>query len=602
MVPLAAMSVLAGCSAVSSDPRREAQEFLRMYNAIDQQLVTVSGNANWRAQTDVTEQHTGERIGADAAAAAFTGSRYVIESARKHLTLRQSLTDLEFRQLDKVLLSAAEFPGTIPEIVQARVLAEARGAAAMDGFTFCMEGTGPKCAKPIGTNEIDTILRDSKDLAQRRKVWEVSKQIGPALKSQLVELRDLRNRTARELGYSSFFHLQVADYGMTVAEMMQLMDKTVADLKPMYEELHKYARRTLAQRYKQPIPAERIPAHWIGNRWAQEWPGMAEGINLDPYFKGRSKEWIVEQAEKFYVSVGMPSLPKSFWEKSDLYALPAGSTRKKNTHASAWHIDRDRDVRSLMSVTPDFYWFSTAHHELGHIYYYLAYTNDKVPPILREGANRAFHEAVGDLVAIAAKQEPYLRQIGVLPFTAKIDPLQYLLDDAFQEIVFLPWSAGAMTHFEHDLYEKNLPPDQFNRRWWDLVSQYQKVEPPAPRGEQFCDACTKTHIIDDPAQYYDYAMAFLIKFQLHDHIARKILKQDPHSCNYYGNKEVGAWLNEILSLGATTDWRTLMKEKTGEDISSRAILEYFKPVEAHLRKLNAMEASAVESKKPPVGH
>jgi peptidyl-dipeptidase A len=602
MVPLAALSVLAGCSAVTSDPRREAQEFLRMYNAIDQQLVTVASNASWRAQTDVTEQHTGERIGADAAQAAFTGSRYVIQGARKHLTLRQSLSDLEFRQLDKILLSAAEFPGTIPDIVQARVLAEARGAAAMDGFTFCMEGTGPKCAKPISTNEIDTILRDSKDLAQRRRVWEVSKQIGPVLKSQLVELRDLRNRTARELGYSSFFHLQVADYGMTVAEMMQLMDKTVADLRPMYEEMHKYARRTLAQRYKQPVPAERIPAHWIGNRWAQEWPGMAEGIDFDPYFKGRTKEWIVEQAEKFYVSVGMPSLPKSFWEKSDLYALPAGSTRKKNTHASAWHIDRNRDVRSLMSVAPDFYWFGTAHHELGHIYYYLAYTNDKVPPILREGANRAFHEAVGDLIAIAAKQEPYLRQIGVLPFSAKIDPLQYLLDDAFQEIVFLPWSAGTMTHFEHDLYEKNLPPDQFNRRWWDMVSQYQKVEPPAPRGEQFCDACTKTHIIDDPAQYYDYAMAFLIKFQLHDHIARKILKQDPHSCNYYGNKEVGAWLNEILSLGATTDWRTLMKEKTGEDISSRAILEYFKPVEAHLRKLNAMEASAVESKKPPAGH
>ena len=219
-----------------------------MYNAIDQQLVTVASNASWRAQTDVTEQHTGERIGADAAQAAFTGSRYVIQSARKHLTLRQSLSDLEFRQLDKILLSAAEFPGTIPDIVQARVLAEARSAAAMDGFTFCMEGTGPKCAKPISTNEIDTILRDSKDLAQRRRIWEVSKQIGPVLKSQLVELRDLRNRTARELGYSSFFHLQVADYGMTVAEMMQLMDKTVADLRPMYEEMHKYARRDRSTR------------------------------------------------------------------------------------------------------------------------------------------------------------------------------------------------------------------------------------------------------------------------------------------------------------------------------------------------------------------
>jgi peptidyl-dipeptidase A len=589
MVPLAALPALAlvGCSTITADPRRDAQEFLRMYNAIDQQLVTVASNANWRSESDVSEQHTGERIGADAAQAAFTGSRYVIENARKHLALRQSLPDLEFRQLDKVLLSAAEFPGTIPDVVQARVQAEARGAAALNGFTYCLQATGPKCGRPITTNEIDSILRESKDLAQRRTLWEVSKQIGPALKPNLIELRDLRNRTARELGYSSYFHLQVADYGMTVAEMMQLMDKTAAELKPLYDEMHTYARRTLARRFKQPVPAERIPAHWIGNRWAQEWPGMAEGIDLDVYFKGRSKEWIVQQAENFYTSIGMPPLPKSFWEKSDLYALPPGSTRKKNTHATAWHIDRATDVRSLMSIEPNSYWFGTAHHELGHVYYYMAYTNDKVPSILREGANRAFHEAVGDLIAIAAGQEPYLRQIGVVPPSAKIDPMQYLLNSAFAEIVFLPWAAGTMTHFEHDLYEKNLPPDQFNRRWWEMVAQYQRVEPPGHRGEQFCDGCTKTHIIDDAAQYYDYAMAYLIKYQLHDYIARKILKQDPRSCNYYGNKEVGAWLNQILSLGATVDWRTLMKEKTGEDLSSRAILEYYKPVEEHLRQLNA---------------
>jgi peptidyl-dipeptidase A len=154
-------------------------------------------------------------------------------------------------------------------------------------------------------------------------------------------------------------------------------------------------------------------------------------------------------------------------------------------------------------------------------------------------------------------------------------------------VVFLPFSAGVMTHFEHDLYERKLPADQFNRRWWELVARYQGIEPPAPRGEEFCDACTKTHIIDDAAQYYDYALAYLIKYQLHDHIAREILKQDPHHCNYYGNKEVGKWLWELLSLGATRDWRQLIKEKTGEELSSRALLEYFRPLEDYLAKQNA---------------
>ncbi len=108
-----------------------------------------------------------------------------------------------------------------------------------------------------------------------------------------------------------------------------------------------------------------------------------------------------------------------------------------------------------------------------------------------------------------------------------------------------------------------------------------------PRGEQYCDACTKTHIIDDAAQYYDYALAYLIKYQLHDYIARKILHQDPHNCNYYGNKEVGKWLWEILSLGATRDWRQVIREKTGEDISSRALVEYFRPLREYLKTANA---------------
>ncbi len=69
---------------------------------------------------------------------------------------------------------------------------------------------------------------------------------------------------------------------------------------------------------------------------------------------------------------------------------------------------------------------------------------------------------------------------------------------------------------------------------------------PAPRGEEFCDAATKTHINDNPAYYYNYAFATVFKFQLHDYIARKILKQPPQSCNYADNKEVGTLLENIL--------------------------------------------------------
>ena len=143
-----------------------------------------------------------------------------------------------------------------------------------------------------------------------------------------------------------------------------------------------------------------------------------------------------------------------------------------------------------------------------------------------------------------------------------------------------------MTHWEHDFYETNLSPSEYNTRWWSYVAKYQGVDPPGQRGTAYCDAATKTHINDDPAQYYDYSLAFLIKYQLHNYIARNILRQDIHNCNSYGNKEVGKWLADLLKRGATKDWREVMLEKTGEEISPRAMLEYFRPVMDYLVKEN----------------
>jgi peptidyl-dipeptidase A len=143
-----------------------------------------------------------------------------------------------------------------------------------------------------------------------------------------------------------------------------------------------------------------------------------------------------------------------------------------------------------------------------------------------------------------------------------------------------------MSHWEYDLYHGELPADQLNARWWEYAAKYQGVVPPSPRLAGGCDACTKTHINDDPAGYYDYALATVLKYQLHDHICRKILKQDVHACNYYGNREVGAFLASILMKGGTEDWRQVLMEATGEPLSTRAMVEYFRPLQTWLRKEN----------------
>jgi peptidyl-dipeptidase A len=249
-------------------------------------------------------------------------------------------------------------------------------------------------------------------------------------------------------------------------------------------------------------------------------------------------------------------------------------------------MDNDQDVRSLMSIEPNTEWWETTLHELGHIYYYLTYSNPDVPVILRGGANRAYHEAMGTLIGLASLQKPFLQNLNLIPANAQTNDTLMMLKEALNYVVLIPWSAGVMTEFEYELYAQNLPKENYNKIWWNLVQKYQGITPPAPRGEEYCDAATKTHINDDPCQYYDYALSNILLFQFHDHISKNILKQDPHKTNYWGNKEVGKFFKSLMYPGASEDWRELLKKNIGSDISAKPMLEYFQPLMGYLKKVN----------------
>jgi peptidyl-dipeptidase A len=564
----------------SSALQERADRFLSLVNASYQALNYVESEAQWKAATDVTPAHDAASETAGKARAAFVGNPAVIKETKELLLFRRDLKELTVRQLERLLLISSESPMTNPKLTAARIEAETAQASTLNSFEFKLAG------KPITANAIDNLLKSSTDLAERRAVWEASKESGQALKPGLVKLRDLRNGVAQEMGYPDYWSLQVARYGMTADQMLRLNDEFMRVLQPLYAQLHTWTKYKLAEKFNQPVP-KLIPAHWINNRWSQHWVGLSEGADLAPYFQGRTAEWIVKTAETFYTGLGFSAMPASFWPKSDLYPVPAGDKRKKNTHASAWHLDLDNDIRSLMSVEPNAEWFTTAHHELGHVYYFMAYTRPEVPPILRDGANPGFHEGFAELTGFAAAQAPYLKAVGVLPSDFKAGETAFLLDAALDGgIPFIYWSSGVMAHWEADIYAKNLPAAEWNARWWQYVRDFQGVEPPTPRGEEFCDAATKTHISDAPAYYHNYAFAQVFKFQLHDYIARKILKQPPRACNYANNPAVGAWIKAIMEKGATADWRQVLKDATGEEFSTRAMLDYYAPLMKWLEEQN----------------
>jgi peptidyl-dipeptidase A len=580
---LTTLIFILGCSQ-KSDVQDEVQTFLNSYNKDYQKYMYAWNKGEWALNTKIVEGDTvTSKLARDAAEqyAKFTGSKENIESATKYLQSKDELTELQIRQLQRVLYLAANNPETVNEIVKEKIKADTRQTELLYGFDFKLNG------RSITTNEIDELLNTETDVEQRLKVWEASKDVGKVLKDGLGNLRNLRNQSVQALGYDDFFAYQVSDYGMTVDEMREVCNGMIKDIWPLYRELHTWARYTLAEKYNKDVP-EMLPAHWLPNRWGQDWTAIVntEGLNLDDKLEEYSAEWIVKKGEDFYVSLGFEKLPQTFWELSSLYPAPPDAGYKKNNHASAWHMDLDKDVRSLMSVIPNTRWWSTSLHELGHIYYFLAYSNPDVPNLLREGANRGYHEAIGSMIGLASLQQPFLEGMGLMPENTKVDETKALLNEALEYIVFIPWSAGVMTEFEYELYSENLPKDKFNKRWWNLKRKYQGIVAPYERSEEYCDASSKTHINNDTAQYYDYAISYILLFQLHDYISKQILKQDQHATNYYGNKEAGKFLMDLMKPGASVDWRELLKKSIGSDMSAKPMVDYFSPLMDYLKKEN----------------
>ncbi len=569
--------------------RGEVADFLAEYNETYRELWTAAETARWLAAVDISPDHSKAAITAAQNLADFVGSRQIIDQLQR-LRRAEDLTLLERRQLDQAWQLAAHHPGTTPATVRKLLQTEAAQLARLHGHRYQLVlGGGEQQA--LTANQIDRLLQDSRDLDQRRRVWETAAAVGPQLRDGLEQLRELRNALAERMDYPSYFDLASADYGMTASELMILVDDLVEGLRPLYEQLHCWVRHELAARYGVDTPPDLIPAHWLPDRWGGRWPGIVAGVDLDGMVRDVSPQWIIEQGERFYMSLGFSALPLTFWGRSDLYELPPDANRQKHTGAESWHLDLDQDVRALMNVRNDFAWFTTVHRELGEIYYFLGYARPEVPPVLRRGANGAFPGAIGSLAALASTQESYLLEVGMLDAAEAPEQIRWLLSQALTgPVVFLPFAAGTVTHWEYDFYVGDLPRHRFNERWWEHAARFQGIAPPAPRGEDHCDPATLAAITEQPAEFYDRVVGDVIMHQLHRYICRQILGQDVHEANYRGNTEIGIYLDSILAAGATRDWERLLHEATGEPLSATAMLDYYEPLLRWLEAQNAGRA------------
>ena len=575
-------------SPSGSANKNEAEKFLGDAEKRLLDLSIKAGRADWVKSTFITDDT--ESMAAQANDDLIAATTELAEQARRYENL--DLSPEAKRKLKLLKLSL-----TLPAPKDPKERNElTKIAASMEGEygkgKYCPDGENGKC---LSLPDLEQIMGNSRDPEELKKAWVGWHQIAIPIRKEYVRFVELSNKGASEMGFKDTGAMWRSKYDMEPDAFAAEMERLWQQVKPLYDSLYTYTRRKLSEKYgPSVVPLDKpIPAHLLGNMWAQTWsnvypllaPAEADrGYDLTQILKARNTDakQMVRYGEGFFTSLGFDQLPATFWERS-LLIKPAD--REVVCHASAWDIDYEKDVRLKMCISINEEDFSVVHHELGHNYYQMAYSGK--PFLFRESANDAFHEAIGDTIALSVTP-PYLKQLGLIDKVPdQRADIGFLLNRALDKVAFLPFGY-LVDQWRWKVFSGEVKPEDYNKAWWDLREKYQGIAPPVPRSEQDFDPGAKYHV---PANtpYARYFLAAILQFQFHRALCREAGFNGPlYQCSIYGNKKAGEKLKAMLAMGASEPWPAALKAMTGEDkMDATAIIDYFAPLKTWLDEQNA---------------
>ncbi len=587
-VAAACALLLAGCNgspeAGGAPAGGDAKKFVA---EAEQKLLALnneSGRAQWVQATHITADT--EALAALANERTISAAaRYAKEAARFDESKQDPETARKLRLMKTGLVMAT--PADAKESLElTQVQARLEGMYGKGKFELA--------GKALNIDDVTRIMAESRNPKELLQVWEGWHTISKPMKADYQRFVELSNKGAKELGFADTGAMWRSKYDMPPDDFAKELDRLWEQVRPLYEQLHAYTRWKLREKYGDAVPKDGpIPAHLLGNVWAQQWdnlypmlaPAAADpGYDLNAILKNRKADatQMVKYGETFFTSLGFAPMPPTFWERS-MFTRPRD--REVVCHASAWNVDNENDLRIKMCIEPTAEDFNTIHHELGHNIYQRAYNQQ--PFLFRDSANDGFHEAIGDTIALSITPE-YLRKIGLIssvPDASKDTGL--LLRRALDKIAFLPFGL-LVDQWRWKVFSGQVTPDKYNEAWWELRRKYQGVASPSDRPPDAFDPGAKYHVPGN-TPYTRYFLAHLLQFQFHRALAESAGCKDPlHRCSIYGSKEAGAKLDAMLRMGVSKPWPEALEQITGtKQMDANAIRDYFAPLEKWLKEQNA---------------
>ncbi|XP_059056714.1 angiotensin-converting enzyme-like [Achroia grisella] len=467
--------------------------------------------------------------------------------------------------------------------------------------TICDYKDRNKCDLHVEPDVTD-IFANSEDPEELKYTWlEWHKAAGAPSRGNFTEYIQMDNEAAKLNGYDSVAEWWLSEYESDDSE--DQFASLWSQIKPLYQQIHAYVRRQLRLKYGEDVVPTKgpIPAHLLGNIWAQTWGNIEKftrpypnKADVDVTSALIAQNYTVlkmfETAEEFFKSLNLSAMPDLFWEKSIIEKPNDG--RELVCHASAWDFYDGEDFRIKQCSTLTSAFFKTTHHEMGHIQYYLQYKDQ--PVIYRGGANPGFHEAVGDVIALSVSTPKHLKVIGLLedgPEDTESN-INQLYKMGLDKIVFLPF-AYLLDLFRYGVFRGTTTTRDYNCHYWRLRETLQGVEPPAPRSEDDFDPAAKYHVAAD-VEYMRYYISYIIQFQFHRSLCQLANEYSPgdsskllSACDIYKSQPAGEALGKMLQMGSSKPWPDAMEALTGQrNMDASGVLEYFEPLHEWLKAEN----------------
>lgn len=563
----------------------EAERFLRDAEVSLQQLSVIAQRAAWVYETHITDDT--EAMSAQASEQALTVGSEIAIQARRYNALPLSADNKRKLKLLQLNLSFKDAADREAYTRLSTSLAGEYGKA-----KYCKNPADASTCLDLG--QMEEIMAQSHDPAVLKDVWMGWHQQASKYKDSYVNYVAVSNKGAREMGFADTGALWRSQYDMSPDAFEGDTERLWQQVKPLYDSLHQYVRLKLRQTYGPDVVplTGPIPAHLFGNMWSQSWENLypivkpqeqAASLDVGAVLKQKNigAKAMAQYAEGFYTSLGMEKLPESFWQRS---MLTKPRDREVVCHASAWDLDNLTDVRIKMCINQTTEDFITIHHELGHIYYDLAYR--KQPHLFKGGANDGFHEAIGDTVALSVTPE-YLKKIGLLSEVPDASQdIGVLLSRALEKVAFLPFGY-LVDQWRWKVYSGKVAPKDYDKVWWELREKYQGIKRPAPMEVNGFDAGAKYHVPAD-TPYARYFIAHILQFQFHRGLCKEAGYVGPlNRCSIFEDKKAGAKYQAMLAMGASRPWNEALKAVSGEDkMDASAILDYFAPLKVWLDAQN----------------